>query len=157
IPTNAILGIVGDVNPEAMLKLVDKYFGTWNGTRALVRKLPDIPKPTTTKITIIDRPGSVQTNILAAKFAIRRIEPDYFALQVLNRILGASESGRLFLNLREVHGYTYGAYSSLFSDIYKGYWEASTEVRTAITVDAMRELLNELRRIRTEEVSAQDL
>ena len=104
------------------------------------------------KITLVDRPGSVQTNILAGDFALRRADPDFIPLTVMNRVLGGGPSARLFLNLREKHGYTYGAYSYFTSDIYPGAWRATTEVRNAVTDGSMHELMEEFKRIRTEPV-----
>ena len=99
----------------------------------------------------------MQTNILAGDFAVRRADPDYIPLTVMNRVLGGGPSARLFLNLREKHGYTYGAYSSFSSDIYPGVWWASTEVRNAVTDESLHELMEEFKRIRTEPVPESEL
>jgi zinc protease len=157
VPGNAVLGIVGDVNTADILKLAEKYFGDWPKTAPPTIKLAEVPPPQPKKVVLVDRPGSVQTNIVAGNLAIKRTDPDYFALTVMDHIVGGGPSARLFLNLRELHGYTYGAYSGLNTDIYRGYWNANTEVRTAVTDGSLHELFNEFDRIRTEPVPAAEL
>ncbi len=157
VPGNAVLGIVGDINTDDALKLAEKYFGEWPNTAPPEVKLAEVPPPQAKKIVLVDRPGSVQTNIVAGNLAITRNDPDYFALTVMDRVVGGGPSARLFLNLREVHGYTYGAYSQASTDVYRGYWSANTEVRTAVTDGSLHELFNEFNRIRTEPVPASEL
>jgi zinc protease len=157
VPGNAVLGIVGDVNTGDVMKLVEQYFGDWPKTAPPEVKLADVPPPQPKKVVLVDRPGSVQTNIVAGNLAIKRNDPDYFALTVMDRVVGGGPSARLFLNLREVHGYTYGAYSNANTDVYRGYWNANTEVRTAVTDGSLHELFNEFNRIRTEPVPAAEL
>jgi zinc protease len=156
-PSLATLGIVGDVNTAEVLKLVEKYFGGWASGPKVSVTLAQVPAPQPTKVFLVDRPGSVQTNILAGNLAIRRNDPDYFALEVMDRVLGGGPSARLFLNLREAHGYTYGAYSSVNADVYKGYWNANTEVRTPVTDGSLHELFFEFKRLRDEPVPASEL
>jgi len=157
VPENAVLGVVGDVTTDEILKAVQKYFGGWAKGPAAVASLADVPAPQASRIILVDRPGSVQTNILAGDLTIRRNDPDFFALAVMNRIVGGGPSARLFLNLREEHGYTYGAYSGTYSDLYRGYWVANTEVRTPVTDGSMHELFNEFNRIRNEAVASEEL
>ncbi|MFZ0634424.1 MAG: pitrilysin family protein [Candidatus Acidiferrales bacterium] len=157
VAANSVLGIVGDVNTAEILKVVEKYFGGWEKGPAASTSLAEVPQPQPAKIVLVDRPGSVQTNILAGNLAIRRNDPDYFALAVMDRVVGGGPSARLFLNLREVHGYTYGAYSSLESDVYRGYWVAETEVRTPVTDGSLHELFSEFNRIRNDAVPQSEL
>ena len=157
VPGNAVLGIVGDVNTADVLKVVEKYFGEWPKTAPPEVKLAEVPTPQPKKIVLVDRPGSVQTNIVAGNLAIKRNDPDYFSLTVMDRIVGGGPSARLFLNLRELHGYTYGAYSQTSTDVYRGSWAANTEVRTAVTDGSLHELFSEFNRIRTEPVPAGEL
>jgi predicted Zn-dependent peptidase len=89
--------------------------------------------------------------------AITRSNPDYPALVVLNEVLGAGSSSRLFLNLREEKGYTYGVYSNLIARKYAGPWTAGGEIRTEVTDGAMTEFMRELNRIRDEKVPADEL
>ena len=156
VPGNAILGVAGDVKTDDIVALLEKKFGAWKGETPPETKVPD-PVAPPTKIYLIDRPGSVQTNIFMGNLAIRRTDPDYFALTVMNRILGGGPQARLFMNLREEKGYTYGAYSSFNADIYQGYWAANTEVRTNVTDGSLHELFAEFKRIRDELAPADEL
>jgi hypothetical protein len=108
-------------------------------------------------LTIVDRPGSAQANIVLASMAFERNHPDYFAATVMNQILGAGASSRVFMNLREEKGYTYGAYTRLDAKRRAGDFEATAEVRTQVTGDSLREFFYELERIRTEPVSNTEL
>jgi predicted Zn-dependent peptidase len=109
------------------------------------------------KIFLVDRPGSVQTTLLMGNLAIDRTNPDYPALVVLNEVLGAGSASRLFLNLREEKGYTYGVYSNLIARKYAGPWTAGGDLRTEVTDGAMTEFLRELNRIRDEKVPDDEL
>jgi predicted Zn-dependent peptidase len=157
VPNNALLGVVGDVQFDQIVSLIQKSFGDWKSHSVASPDLGRISPPAPTKITLVDRPDSVQTNILAGDFAVRRADPDYIPLTVMNRVLGGGPSARLFLNLREKHGYTYGAYSYFSSDIYPGAWRAGTEVRNAVTDGSLHELMEEFKRIRTEPVPESEL
>jgi predicted Zn-dependent peptidase len=157
VPNNALLGVVGDVQFDEVVSLIQKALGAWKSHPVTSPDLGRISPPAATKITLVDRPNSVQTNILAGDFAVRRADPDFIPLTVMNRVLGGGASARLFLNLREKHGYTYGAYSSFTSDIYPGVWRANTEVRNAVTDGSMHELMEEFKRMRTEPVPEPEL
>lgn len=109
------------------------------------------------KIYLVDRPNSVQTTITMGNIAIDRRSPDYVAMVVMNRIVGGGPAARLFINLREEKGYTYGAYSSFTALKYPGPWSAGGDVRTEVTEGAMTEFLKEIRRIREEPVPQAEL
>jgi len=116
-----------------------------------------LPAPAPSKIYLVDRPDSVQTNILAGVYGARRIDSDYIALSVMNRVLGGGPQARLFLNLREAHGYTYGAYSRVGDDKYREAWAANTEVRNAVTDSSLEQLMYEFKRIREAAVPESEL
>ena len=116
-----------------------------------------LPPPAPAKIYLVDRPDSVQTNIVAGDYGARRTDKDYIALYVMNRVLGGGPQARLFLNLREAHGYTYGAYSRVGDDKYREAWVANTEVRNAVTDGSMEQLMAEFKRIRDEKVPEPEL
>jgi zinc protease len=145
------------VNTAEMLAMVEKYFGGWHGAATDQPALGPVPAPEPAAIYLVDRPGSVQTNLLAGDYSLERTNPDYPALTVMNRVVGDGASSRLFLNLREEKGYTYGAYSYFNADIYPGIWRAQTEVRNAVTDGSMHELMYEMTRIQTDPVPAQEL
>jgi len=156
-PNNAIFAIVGDIKPADITAKLEKHFGTWQKGDVPKFNIAKVNDPPAAKIYLINRPGSVQTNLLAGTLAIERTSPDYFALELMNQILGGGASARLFLNLREDKGYTYGAYSSVSSYKYPGTFEANTEVRTDVTKGSMDELMFELKRIRDEPVPPDEL
>ncbi len=156
-PQNAILGISGNVDARQVIALARKYFGPWQKS-AFVPALPPAPAPPRSrKLYVVDRPGSVQTTIMVGGLGIDRRSPDYVAVMVANRVLGENPTGRLFSNLREVHGWTYGAYSKVRAGAYAGSWAGSTDVRTEVTGDALSEFLTEVRRIGSEPVPAAEL
>ncbi|HEY0005383.1 MAG TPA: pitrilysin family protein [Pyrinomonadaceae bacterium] len=156
-PNNAILAIVGDVTLKEIMPKIERAFGDWQKGEVPATKIPAAPNQGAAKIYLIDRPGSVQTVLQLGTLGIERINPDYFALLVANRILGGGPAARLFLNLREDKGYTYGAYSSFGSSKYRGTWVSSSEVRTDVTEGAMKEFMYELKRLRDEKVDAMEL
>ncbi|MCL5006080.1 MAG: insulinase family protein [Acidobacteria bacterium] len=156
-PNNAILGVVGDVQYDAIVPLIKKYFGNWESHPVPESNLGSVPAPATAKVVLVDRPDSVQTNIMAGDYALRRNDPDFIALTVTNHILGGGPAARLFLDLREEKGYTYGAYSYFQSDVYPGPWIASTQVRTSVTDGSMQALMAEFRMIRDEAVPEKEL
>ena len=157
VPNNAILGVAGDVQAKQVMALVEKYLGAWKKQPVSEPKLAALPAPAPAKVYLVDRPGSVQTDIVAGNFALRRTDPDFIPLRVMNRILGEGPTGRLFLNLREEKGYTYGAYSYYTADTYPGTFIAETQVRNAVTDGSLHELMGELKRIRDEAVKENDL
>jgi len=157
VPGNAILGVVGDVTQQQALELVKKYFGGWKAGPAPSNALPALPAPLPRKTYLIDRPGSVQTNLVVGGFGLKRTDPDYIPMVVMNEILGGGAASRLFLNLREEKGYTYGSYSGFDADIYPGPVTATSEQRNAVTQGAMDELTKELARMGSEAVPADEL
>ena len=156
-PQNSVLAIAGDVNAAELLPRLEASLAAWKKTD-LKEVLPPNPKAATEKkIFLIDRPNSVQTSIMLGNIAVDRRDPDYITLQVFNHILGGSGAARLFLNLREEHGYTYGVYSALTALKYPGPWRAYGDVRTEVTGGAMTEFFKEFQRIRDERVPASEL
>ena len=156
-PNNAILAIVGDVTMKEILPKLEKVFGDWQKGDVPTATIPPAPAQTESRIYLIDRPGSVQTVLQLGTLGIERTSPDYFAVLLADRVLGGGPSGRLFLNLREDKGYTYGAYSNFGGSKFRGTWISSSEVRTDVTEGAMKEFMYELNRLRTEPVPAEEL
>ena len=156
-PNNAILAIVGDVTMKEIMPKLEKYFGDWQKGDVPATTIPPAPEPTESRIYLIDRPGSVQTVLQLGTLGIERTSPDYFAVLLADRVLGGGPSGRLFMNLREDKGYTYGAYSNFGGSKFRGTWTSSSEVRTEVTEGAMKEFMNELNRMRNETVPAEEL
>jgi zinc protease len=156
-PQNAILGITGDVKASEIVPKLEKWLAEWKKTDAK-EVLPPNPKPAAVKrVLLVDRPNSVQTTVALGNIAIDRRDPDYVALTVMNHILGGGPAARLFLNLREEKGYTYGVYSNFTAVKYPGPWRAGGDVRTEVTAGAMTEFYREFQRIRDEKVPASEL
>ncbi len=156
-PQNTILAISGDVHAETLIPKLRQWLSEWQRTKTPVNFPPSPPPASKEKIFLVDRPGSVQTTLLMGNLAIDRTNPDYPALVVLNEVLGAGSASRLFLNLREEKGYTYGVYSNLIARKYAGPWTAGGDLRTEVTDGAMTEFLRELNRIRDEKVPDDEL
>ena len=156
-PNNAILAIVGDVTMKEIMPKIEKAFGDWQKGDVPVATIPQAPAQAESRIYLVDRPGSVQTVLQLGTLGIERTSPDYFALLLADHVLGGGPTGRLFLNLREANGYTYGAYSSFNTSRYRGMWVSSSNVRTEVTEGAMKEFMNEFNRLRNDVVPAEEL
>ena len=156
-PGNTILGVTGDFKSAEMRALVEKYLGAWKGAADAPLSFPTTVSPQPSKITLVDRPDSVQTYIIGGNRGIRRVDPEYYGLVVMNQIVGGGPQARLFLDLREEHSLTYGAYSRFTADIYPGDWSGFSPVRTKVTGDAMDRFLFEYKRINNEPVAQSEL
>jgi zinc protease len=157
IPNNAVFIIVGDVERDEIIKEIEDKFGEWESGKIDDFAFDTVPERSERTLTIVDRKGSAQSNIVLANPAIERNHEDYFRVLVMNQILGAGASSRIFMNLREEKGYTYGAYSKFDMRRLAGAFEATAEVRTAVTGDSLKEFFYELNRIRDEKVSEIEL
>ena len=157
VPQNAILAIAGDVRASQLIPKLDQWFARWQES-GFKPTLPANPVPTQArKVYLVERPQSVQTTIALGNIAIDRRSSDYIPMVVLNYILGGGPAARLFLNLREEKGYTYGVYSSFTAVQYPGPWSAGGNMRTEVTGNALTEFFNEIRRIRDEKVTEAEL
>lgn len=156
-PNNATLAVVGDVKAETIMPLVEKAFAAWEKRDVPMEKLAAPPQLKGLTVHLVDRPGSVQSNIKIAFPGPPRNNPDTAELNVVNATLGGGFSGRLFQNLREKHGWTYGAYSSFGMNLYAGEFSAGAETRNAVTAPAIEETLKEIKRLRDEPVPEDEL
>ena len=156
-PQNTLIGVVGDITAAEIVPKLKAAFGDWKKTDYKPEQPANAPPNPELHVSIVNRPGSVQSNLMMGNVAIDRRSPDYFAMSVMNEVLGAGATARLFMNLREDKGYTYGAYSSLSAGMLPGPWSASSEVRTDVTEGAMREFYIEFNRIRDEKVPSSEL
>lgn len=157
VPNNAVFIVVGDVRYEEMLSRVESLFSTWERGEELVANFPAPPVRTKRTAYLVDRHGSAQSNIVIANSGITRTSPDYFPMLLMHTVLGATASSRLFMNLREEKGYTYGAYSNLDARRSAGTFRVTAEVRTPVTGDSLKEFFYELERIRNEPVSDKEI
>lgn len=157
-PNVAYLAIVGDVTLAEIKPLIEKYFGSWQKAEVPDAKYPMPLAPAKTRVAVVNKAGAVQSVInVTYPVDLKPNSDDVIKARVMNTILGAGFSSRLFLNLREKHGYTYGSYSSLNNDELVGEFSAYAKVRNAVTDSSVTEILNELNRIRTEKVSQDEL
>lgn len=147
IPDHAIIGVSGDITLAEARTKFENALRVWKKTGKPRPGVVDPPEAGPLKISLVNRAGSVQTGYLLGEPAINRVHPDYDALQVMNTILGGS-NGRLFRELRESKGYTYGVYSGVRALRYRGDWRASMDVRTEVTEASLRDLLAELAKMR---------
>lgn len=157
VPNNVSLIITGDVTPAEARALAEKKFGSWKrGT-----DVPDVtvaPKAMEgSRIFVVDRPEAVQSEIRIGHVGVPRNSEDYFRLLTMNSILGGVFGSRINLNLRERHGYTYGARSSFAFRRQAGPFMVSTPVRNAVTLESVQEIMNELRRIRSGDLTDAEL
>ena len=157
VPSSAMFIVVGDVKRDELLAELNELFGDWRQGSSEVAEFAAPPKREARSLTIVDRPGSAQSNIVLTNLGVERTDTDYFPLIVMNQVLGAGASSRVFMNLREEKGYTYGAYTRLETKKLAGDFEATAEVRTAVTGDSLKEFFYELDRIRTDEVGGEEL
>ncbi len=157
IANNAVMVVVGDVKYDNVVERVEKLFGNWGQGEALGDNFPPPPTRNSRRAYLVDRPGSAQANIVIANPGIKRTSPDYFPMLLMHTVLGANASSRLFMNLREDKGYTYGAYSSLDARRTAGTFRATAEVRTPVTGDSLKEFFYELDKIRSEPVSEKEI
>ena len=156
VPGNSALVVAGDITEKELRQLATKYFGKWTGT--LQRPLPPrITQNATRGILIVDKPGAPQTAIRFATVTVPRSTPDYAPLEVMNTMLGGLFSSRLNMNLREEHGYTYGAFSTVIYRRAPGPFIATAGVRTDVTAPAVKETFSEIDRIRQTDLTTEEL
>ena len=147
-PNNSTLIIVGDVNPSQIEQKINAVFGGWQRGDVAPLNYADPPKAGTTTIYLIDKPGAAQSSFRIGSVGVPRSTKDYFALLVMNTILGGSFTSRLNQNLRETRGYTYGAGSRFDMRRAAGPFSASAEIVAAKTDSALLEFMKELNGIR---------
>ncbi len=157
-PNNAYLVIVGDIDPSETKKMVTKLFGDWKkGNVPAV----DFAKPKnvdTTEINFINMSNAVQSEIVVANnIDLKLGDKDYYAAILANSILGGGGTARLFMNLREDKGYTYGSYSSVRQSRDAATFRATASVRNAVTDSSVVEIQKEINKIRYQKVSAEEL
>lgn len=149
-PSNATLVVVGNVTPDSVVPGLERHFGGWKPAGPVARRA-DVPMAAQLErgqIAIVDKPDAEQSQIRIGWVGAPRSTPDYFPLLVLNTALGGSFTSRLNQNLREEHGYTYGASSGFDMRLSAGPFAAAAGVQTDKTAEALREFFKELNGIR---------
>ncbi len=154
VPTDAYLIIVGDVKLPETKKVVEKLFSEWEKASPPDLSFSEPKNSLFAQINFIDMPNAVQSEVSVVNLVnLKMTDPDYFATIIANQILGGDFNSYLNMNLREAHGWTYGARSSIAGDKRISRFEASTQVRNAVTDSTVVEILKEFKKIRTEKVS----
>jgi zinc protease len=156
VPGNSALVVAGDITEKELRALAEKYFGNWSGKQSPFKR-PDVETSTTRRIVIVDKPGAPQTALRIGHVGVARSTADYVPLEVMNQGLGGLFSSRINMNLREKNGYTYGAFSTFEYRRGQGPFYAGSGVRTNVTAPAVREVFNELDRMRTTRMTDDEL
>ena len=146
-PNNATLIVVGDVTSKTILPKLEMAFGSWKNVTPSSPSLPKINQVAARRVILVDKPGAAQSEIRIGRIGVPRMTDDFYALVVMNTILGGSFTSRLNQNLREKHGYTYGAGSRFDFRPLPGPFMASAAVQTAVTDSSLIEFMKELRGI----------
>lgn len=156
-PGDSALVLAGDVTRAQAESLARQYFGKWTGTTEAATAIPPAPAPQPTHVVIVDKPGAPQSALQAYGIGVPANSPDADTLTVMNYTLGASFNSRINMNLREVHGYTYGARSAFMQYRDGGLFQAGGLVRTDVTAPAAKELMGELQKFVTKPSNADEL
>ncbi|MGC8666966.1 MAG: M16 family metallopeptidase [Chthonomonadales bacterium] len=156
-PAGSVLVVAGDVDGKRTIEAVRQVLASWSGSPPAQPAPPADEPASGRRVLLVDRPASVQADILMGNRAIRRNDPDYYALSVASAILGGSASSRLFLTVRERDGYAYDAHSSVNPQRLAGAFTEAAQVRTEATVPAIEEMIRQTEKLRTEPVTQQEL
>ncbi|HEX2205468.1 MAG TPA: insulinase family protein, partial [Longimicrobium sp.] len=157
VPRNAVLVVSGDITVEEAEALARRHFGSWSGGAAPADAFPRAPARSAAGVYLVHRPGSVQSTLSVGNPGLTPASPDYYAVQVLNMVLGNAGDSRLEKILRAEHGWTYSARSSFNRPLGGGIFQAGAEVRTEVTDSALAELMVQLRRIRDEAPTPEEM
>ena len=156
-PNNATMVVVGDINMAEAKKALGAHLGAWKAGERGKRDIGTPPSIASTGLFLVDKPEAAQSEIRIGHAGVARNNPDYFALTVMNTILGGQFTSRINMNLREEKGYTYGARSGFPMYINGGSFVASGAVKSAVTDSSVIEFMKELKLIRDADVTAEEL
>jgi zinc protease len=156
VPNNAALVVSGQISAADLRPMVEKAFGDW-AKGAPVQPSLGAPATTSARVVLVDKPGTPQTQVRVASIGVPRATPDYEVLNVMNEALGGLFSSRININLREQHGYTYGARSQFVFRRSAGPFLVASGVRTDVTGPAVGEIFKEVRRMRETPLTADEL
>ena len=156
-PENALLVMVGDFESQAMLRVVEKAFGSWEGKKPATKTAPALPKFSGRRMYLVHNPGSVQTQIVLGCPAITRKNPDWIRLGLTNSLYGGAFNSRLVMNIREDKGYTYSPRSGITPFRQHGYFSVSAAVRNDVVAASLTEIFYEIDKLRALAVPAPEL
>ncbi len=157
-PSRSYLTFVGDITPVAAKTLAEKAFGKWTGKKLELPTMPQMQNPEKTEIDFVDLPTAVQGEVTVGNLINNPLSsPDYHALIVANNILGGGAEAKLFMNLREKHGFTYGSYSSVGNGRFQSIFKATAAVRTEKVDSAVNEMFKEIINMRDGKITNEEL
>lgn len=156
-PGGVTLIIAGDITADAAERLANDTFGDWTGDAPAPASTSDAPARLHRALHIISKPDAAQSELRIGNVGLPRNHPDYYGAMVMNAVLGGLFSSRINLNLRETHGYTYGAFSHFDWRRQAGPFVVSTAVQSEVTAPAAHEAIQEIERIRADEVTPSEL
>lgn len=156
VPANAILAVVGDVTADDAFARVEKAFAAWTAAGTAQSAFPEPPQATR-RVVVVDKPGSVQTEIRVGHIGVPRNHPDYMALNLAIRILGGEGANRLYGVLRSDRGLTYSASADMEALKQTGAFVAETDTRTEATGQSLRLIVDEFWRLQREQVGSREL
>jgi zinc protease len=147
VPNNAFLVVAGDVTAAAVERVVDRSFKNWKPRKVERKQYPRPPEREKRSVLLVDRPESVQSVVFLGDLALPRNHADYVPFLLANEVLGGSAASRLFMDLRERRGLTYGAYSTIYEKVDVAPFRVYVAVRNEATEEALGALLEHLERI----------
>ena len=157
-PSRSYLTFVGDITPAAAKALAMKAFGSWKGKKLSLPAIPNADNVQGTEINFVDLPTAVQGEISVSNLINNPMSnPDYHALLIANQILGGGSESKLFMNLREKHGFTYGSYSNVGNGRFQTQFSSSAQVRSEKADSAIAEMIAEIDNMRQGKISAEEL
>jgi zinc protease len=156
-PGGTTMIVVGDITVDRAEELARQVFGSWSGAKPAPVAADDQPVRRERAVHLIAKADAPQSELRIGHVAIPRNHPDFFPVNVMNAVLGGLFNSRINMNLREVHGYTYGAFSGIQWRRQAGPFVVSTAVKSDVTEAASREILSEINRIRTEPIAPEEL
>ncbi len=156
-PENGLLLLVGDFQPDTMLKTAEKVFGAWQGKQPATKTFTAAGNPRGRRVYLVHLPGAVQTQILAGCHAITRRHPDWIKLGLTNSLYGGAFNSRLVMNIREDKGYTYSPRSGVTALRQHGYFSVSAAVRNDVVAASLTEIFYEMDKLRSVPVPEAEL
>jgi len=157
-PNVAYMAIVGDVTMAEMKPLIEQYFAKWQKANVPVANYSAPPKASGSRVALASRDAAVQSVFnVTYPIDLKPGEPDVIKAKVANSILGGGSQGRLFLNLRETHGWTYGSYSTIKEDDLAGSFTGYAKCRNVVTDSSIAEVIREMKRLQNEPVTDEEL
>ena len=156
-PGSSTAIIVGDIGIDDALRVMRSRFEAWPAQPTADVRANDQPARRTRAVHLVEKTEAPQSELRMGHVGVPRTHPDYFPAMVMNLLLGGLFSSRINLNLREVHGYTYSAFSSFDWRRQSGPFVVSSAVRSDVTAAAAREIMTEIDRMRAEQVSPEEL